>query len=453
MKQWYAQVEAQRKFFKEASLMASGRNAGTSATEFTSQRYLGVAIQNPYQQDDDVEDDEPELTTHRNDSGYQSELHMSRNGSSTSLRSRSTTGDSGPPLSHSTNRQPMPRPIAYNQTPALTLQTQQLPNGAVSPGERAAPSYFSPTVDSPMSTRTSGSSGGNYPFPRQATPNNGWLEEGPPPSRFTAPAMGRTTSREGHQTNGRGMQRPSLPANAGAQGSSRLRSASSPDIHNPLGQSRRHPHVQNQPPVPDMPAHIPAHVQHRGPINRSQNNSPTNNSNGLPVRVATQSPGLQRDRLHHANNSTQHAHHYANDSVPVRTDSRPPMHTQATAPVLPSAPMHSSTPSNSQNLSNTMQLKVKVSFDNNYVTLVVVMNISYQSLVDRIDAKLSRFTSSSIGRGTLRLGYRDEDEDWINVRSDEDVQGAFEDWREQYKHQLLAGQMGEIHFECLSNTR
>ncbi|KAI9700073.1 MAG: hypothetical protein M1836_002607 [Candelina mexicana] len=449
MKQWYAQVEAQRKYFEIASKVAQGRTVGTSATEFTSQRYLGVAIPNPYQQEDDNEDDEPELTTHRNDSGYHSELHISRNGSSTSLRSRSTTGDSGPPIAHSTNRQPMPRPVAYNQTPALTLQTQQLPNGAVSPGERAAPSYFSPTVDSPMSTRTSGSSGGNYPFPRQATPCNGWLEE--VPSRFTAPAMGRTASREGHHTNGRIAQRPSLPA--GAQGSSRLRSASSPDIHNPLGPGRRHPHIQNQPPVPDMPAHIPTHVQHRGPINRSQNNSPTNAANSLPVRVATQSPNLQRERLHHANTSVQHPHHYASDQVPVRTDSRPAMHAQATAPLQPSVSMHSSIPSNSQNLSNNMQLKVKVTFDNNYVTLVVVMNISYQSLVDRIDAKLSRFTSSSIGRGTLRLGYRDEDEDWINVRSDEDVQGAFEDWREQYKHQLLAGQMGEIQLECLSNTR
>ena len=94
------------------------------------------------------------------------------------------------------------------------------------------------------------------------------------------------------------------------------------------------------------------------------------------------------------------------------------------------------------------QLKVKVSFDNNYVTLVVGMNISYQSLVDRIDAKLSRFTASSIGRGSIRLRYKDDDGDFVAIRSDEDIHIAFSDWREQQRSQLLLGGLGEIQLFC-----
>ncbi len=95
------------------------------------------------------------------------------------------------------------------------------------------------------------------------------------------------------------------------------------------------------------------------------------------------------------------------------------------------------------------QLKVKVSFENNYVTLVVAMNISYQSLVDRIDAKLARFTNSAIGRGSIKLKYRDEDGDFVTIRSDEDIHMAFSDWREQQRSQLLQqGQLGEIQLFC-----
>ncbi len=102
------------------------------------------------------------------------------------------------------------------------------------------------------------------------------------------------------------------------------------------------------------------------------------------------------------------------------------------------------------------QLKVKVSFENNYVTLVVALNISYQSLVDRIDAKLSRFTSCAIGRGSIRLRYRDEDGDYVTIRSDEDILMAFSDWKEQQRSHLSLqqgigqGGLGEIQLFCQS---
>ena len=141
------------------------------------------------------------------------------------------------------------------QNPPLTLRTQALQAGHISPGSGGPmDSYFSPSLESPMSTRTSSSSG-MFPFPRQQIPN-GW--HGDDNNRFTAPAMARHASRDassGSHINGRNaVGRPSLLPNAASQSAMnsqiRLRSASSPDIHNHLsGPQRRIPGGS----VPDVP--------------------------------------------------------------------------------------------------------------------------------------------------------------------------------------------------------
>ncbi|KAI9845986.1 MAG: hypothetical protein M1837_004392 [Sclerophora amabilis] len=459
MNKWYEQVDEQRKAFTSAPNIGKGKWNGNmpSDTQFAWVRDQTAPLQNPYQQDDEVEEEEayPQHTP----STDQSEFVISRNGSSTSLRSRSTTGESGPPMSHNISRGPPPRfPMSIaHQPPNLSLKTQ-LPAGGVSPGERMGPSYFSPTVDSPVSGTSRGSSSSNvFPFPRQPTPNSGWPELDQ--IRFTAPAMGHTSSRDvqsgsGYQQNGRSAQRPSLPATTvpqNVQQQSRLRSASSPDIHNnPMG---RRPLNQAgmQPPVPEVPVPpFPQHMAHmKAPVNRSQSNSPTSVPNGPPIRAATQSPSVQRERL-----APQIYHNPPLEIDPHRHDARTYIPSGASTPVPMSANENrsamsptSSTPANDHVMTPT-QLKVKVSFESNYVTLVIGMNISYQSLVDRIDAKLSRFTNSSIGRGTIRLRYQDEDGDFVTIRSDEDINIAFSDWKEQQRSQLLQGQLGEIQLYC-----
>lgn len=94
------------------------------------------------------------------------------------------------------------------------------------------------------------------------------------------------------------------------------------------------------------------------------------------------------------------------------------------------------------------QLKAKVNFNDNYVTLVIPLNIMFRSLTDRVDAKLKRFTDQSIGDNTVRLRYRDEDGDFITIDSDEAVQLAFMDWRDQHQEKLASGLVGEIHLFC-----
>lgn len=94
------------------------------------------------------------------------------------------------------------------------------------------------------------------------------------------------------------------------------------------------------------------------------------------------------------------------------------------------------------------QLKAKVNFDDNYVTLVIATNILFQTLTDRVDAKLARFTNRSIGGKSVRLRYKDEDGDFVTIDSDEAVQLAFMEWRDQHQEMLAQGQVGEFQLFC-----
>ena len=124
--------------------------------------------------------------------------------------------------------------------------------------------------------------------------------------------------------------------------------------------------------------------------------------------------------------------------------SHPQLHHQTTAPA------------NLQNhipvLDAPTQLKVRVHCDaaSQVLTLVVPLNISCQSLKDRIDAKLQRSTMLTLadkavkeGQTSVKLKFLD-DEDFVSIQSDDDVQTAFESWREQSG----AGEMGEVDLYC-----
>lgn len=466
MKKWAAQVDAQRRIFKDhARSSSSTKPSSASATEFTYMQNQ-PQLENPYREEEDDGDENDDMDTVVPGYPGQQENHgIKSNGSSLSLRSRSTTGDSGPPMNDLDSRVPPPRfPMSYtSQQPPLTLRTQQLA-GSASLGQD---SYFSPTVESPISSRTSSSSAGMFPFPRQQPPPNGW--HGEDSNRFTAPAVARQMSREGSMgpsayPGGRqnAMQRPSLPPNAGSQhnavmAQNRLRSASSPDIHNPLGPGRRAPNGQ-QPPVPEVPP-FPTHYAYTpGIINRSQNNSPSN----MPQRAATQSPNLQRERLIQQRTASELSsmeypggparHDPRQVPIPRTMTSTSSFERTATPSSMDSRTMSPPLPSQTPRLEEVQipsQLKVKVHCPSagSTMTLVVSTNISFQSLKDRIDAKLQRSTNVSLSAGQVKLKYIDDD-DFVSIQSDEDIQTAFETWKEQQRDQIMSGQLGEIELYC-----
>lgn len=436
MKKWAAQVDAQRRVWKDQARSSASTTASKpSDTNFT---YMaGLNVENPYaEQDDDDDDDEPH-------SGYPRDSYGIMDGSP---RSRSA---SGTPMDGSDLRAPPPRfPMAYSGTsqPPLTLRTQQLQNSG------ATESHFSPVVETPMSSysRASSSSTSTFPFPRQTPPNGFSMEEN---NRHTAPAPSRGHGREpsGQYAAARA-QRPSLPATASMSSSGqRLRAASSPDIHN-----GNMPRKGPSGPVPDVPP-FPTHYAYNAAIvNRSQSNSPS----GLPPRAGTQSPAIQRDRLIQQRTAAELSTLGDFQGGPARRD---PNFTPLSRTMTPASSFERTmTPASmdSRNMSPPLssdhsnipsQLKVKVHCPSagSSMVLVVSTNISFQSLKDRIDAKLQRSTAVSLVSGQVKLKYLDSEGTYVSIQCDDDVLEAFENWQEQQRDlNPGGGQLGEIELFC-----
>ncbi|KAF8473362.1 hypothetical protein BDZ91DRAFT_770554 [Kalaharituber pfeilii] len=386
----------------DSGLRSSGGTSKTSNTEFVWMQNsgsdptdYGARSEDELTEDED-DDDAPD--------GYTPSYTASRNGSNSSLRSRSTTNESGPPPHIPSGLPPNPhagRQSRYthqsqNSTshqPPLTLVTYPSASspGTQSPDRAGNISYFSPTSDT-MSIRSSTVSGA-YPFPRQPTPN--YHDE----ARYPAGTpMSRTTSREGsgltatQAVAGQRLQRPSLSGmSAGNTMQNRMRSASSPNIHHVPTQAQlaRSPGMVPPVPVPPMPQTYQAYNGGPAVINRSQNNSPTSPmQNSGPARHA--SPGL------HEQVSISRLNGTSSKSMP--------------------AP----------------QVKVRVSYANEIFIIIVPYNITYHQLMDRIERKI-RYCGTN-GQNTnlaplttgIRIRYQDEDGDFITMNSDDDVQMAFD---------------------------
>lgn len=449
MKKWQETVQAQKKYLNEVQ-RGSGQT-GTSATEFS---YLKnqPAQENPYRETEEFDDDDAS-SSHITGPG-KSMFSMSRNASSNSLRSMQTT------------RMVPPRFAPTEQgngvyAPPLSLNTN-IPPGGGSPAEFAGSSYFSPSNESPVSTRTS-SQQSMYPFSAAAAQMGSERYIREDNKHRTAPAIGRAPSREGpgppnsYMVNGRTVTRPSLPAMAASQypqqqsasTQSRSRSASTPDIHNPNAPGARrpgnglYPQTENVP-VPPIPAHM---AQMRAPINRSQTASPLDG--GIPIRSATQSPAMHRDRGPRQYQDQVIYDHQGQRMQPIAEPARgsyDDMSMQLGQDVT--------SPAESDNDTfYPAQLKVKIHFDDNHghVTIVVPTSIKHRSLIDRIDSKMMKVSTASIAKGTARLRYKDSDGDFVTIRSDEDVHIAIEDWGEGNKDSICAGSIPDFQLTWHQN--
>ncbi len=501
MKKWQLAVETQR---RECITREQARIHATDAPArgFAWMHGQTAQIENPYAEHEDDEDEESlnlansggwdqQYQAQRDLEGgnqfpgqQQSNFSMNRNASSTSLRSRSNTGESTQSIAGMVRQgAPARFPMPNQANLPLSLQTQVPSQGqAHSPGPRGpviGDSYFSPVAESPASSRASQNS--MYPFPRQGTPQ-GYGELGDQ-NRYTAPAqINRAPSRESQSSLNSGYprnpQRPGLPVMS-SQSAIRTRSFSTPDVNAHINSARRREMKEGGvPAVPGIPAHLHPAYDHGLP--RSSNGSPVN---GLPTRAGTSSPGVQRERLQShvggggLNGQMAPPYHRANTTIPIGSKNQGIEHNSLTSGSIssqgghglmdsqPNYPGHQTNPSTSTTHTHRSQssvsgpttenalptqLKVKVNCANNYVTLVVSYNISYATLVDRIDAKIGRFSSGGsngggIGTGGMRLRYRDEDGDFVTIDGDEGVQEAWAEWREMGGGE---GGLGEIELFC-----
>ncbi|KAK5955705.1 Guanine nucleotide exchange factor for Cdc42p [Knufia fluminis] len=399
MRKWHDMIMRQR----SACLLERG-GGNTSSTQLTS--LIGANLVNPYaEQDDDEDYNRMSSTTYGG-----SEYAMSRNTSSTSLRQRSATGSSAASSAPFVSQGRMRGPTnEMNRLPRL--------NTAQSPAHHPSDSYFSP-VDStpPQSASTRSSAQSAY----AATQRNAGPESH---YRNTAPAMGRNDPRTNPygMPNGRHPQRPSLPPgsvhSANNLAMNRMRAASSPDIHPQIQQNRKY--AENIPAVPSIPSHMSKQMQ---PPSRSQSSSPNN----LPLR----GPPGQRPQM------GGHGYTYDPSYSTAKSGHAPQMSQDRTT----------SPPDSNDDDDDPMpsQLKAKVRFDDNYVSMIIPTNITFRTLTDRIDAKLARFTHHAIATGTVKLRYQDQDGDYVLIDSDEAVSEALLDWKETHADRNGASLNAEI---------
>jgi len=360
-----------------------GGQAGPAATSETEFRYM--------QDHGDIENPYKE-DDGDDDSSDNPHSAASHTASNPSLRSRSTTGDS---ITSGT----VPRGGKHGP---LTLRTQHL-HSAVSPQEKHGNSYFSPIADSPASysSRTSSSSGIMPLGSRQSGPTIGYAEEN---NRFTAPAAAYSRM-SGKESNGYYPVDPRIgrhitPPHQAAL-SNRMRSASSPDVHTMNSNIRAA--GQNAPPMPNMPSHLA-----NSSVNRSQNNSPLHSTN---LRASNDATHLAR--------------------------------TQTTSPPL----MSPASSFGDGLMPSSLRVKVRVPSEGSAMTLVVGLDVTFQALQSKIDAKLQRHTNLSLADGSVKLKYIYDDE-FVTIQTDEDVQTAFETWRDQLQGAILPGQANEVELFC-----
>ena len=429
LRRWQNMVETQR-----SSCLMEARQKGTSDTHFNS--LADQQMENPYANYDE-DDDLPRMSNYSGATyvgtmggNYYSEFSMSRNASSTSLRSRSATGGSGGSNPHlSQGRQRVPTGEMNALPPLNTRLTPQTPN------DYPSESYFSPIGGDtpPQSASARSSSQSAFPPYHRGHPSMNGLPPGVESYRNTAPALARNAqSGNPYLSQRQGGSRPSLPPNAAQSAQmNRMRSASSPDIHPNVQSSRKYTSGEGIPNVPPIPSYVTNKMP--GP-NRSQNNSPSNTM--LPIRQTTPTQYAQ----HPGQRPSLPGQHYTYDQS-YNQDPRKPGHAPSLSAGRPLSPI----PSPAHVEPDTYmpsQLKAKVCYEDNYVSMIIPSNIQFRSLTDRIDAKLSRFTNHSIASDSVRLRYRDEDGDFILIDSDEGVHEALLDWKEA--HLASNGQNNEL---------
>lgn len=390
--------------------------AEASDTELAYMREQGN-LENPYQDYDNGEELDA-FPARFSDAS----CSMSRNASSLNLRSRSTTTESG--------RGPAPKTSMGFSGVSLTLRTQQLPNGGSPPGEGDS-SYFSPSAESPISSRTSNSSG-MFPFPRQPPPQNG--RQGEEQARFTAPALGRSGTKESlnalYTSDARNVR---VGMHQAALNQTRLRSASTPDVHEPVGATSK----RGAPPVPNLPSYL---ANNPALIQRSQNNSPVL-VHGAHSKPADRSP-VSRSPL--ANQQGVYGMSQVRREQGHRSYDEHLSSAESSRTLSPTVSMSST--DGTLGMPSRLKIKVKVPSEGSTMTLVVSSGIDYETLRDRIDAKLSRGTSLSLASGSVKLRFI-LDGDFVSITQDEDVQTAFETWREQQQGNAIPG-MGELELFC-----
>ncbi|KAG0288179.1 hypothetical protein BGZ98_004354, partial [Dissophora globulifera] len=257
--------------------------------------------------------------------------------------------------------------------------------GVMSPGEYpySPPSSYpaSPTVSNSRGSTSSSSSwqrrsNGDGHSPMSETMSRFMSHDGS--DDYTPGQSLSRNASTGYSYNATPAAPPPVPP---IPGQLRVRAQSSPNIH-----AAANPSWHNAPEVPTPHAH------HRRPSNSSGPNSPTTPYPGGTFNIP------------------------AVPSIPSRHSSPRPD---------PNRTLRQQ-PSNSNLSAGVPQLKIKVNFQEDAYLIVVPIQIGYNELVERVEKKIRLCGRLRSDSQPLRLRYKDEDNDYIIMKDDDDISLAFE---------------------------
>jgi len=130
--------------------------------------------------------------------------------------------------------------------------------------------------------------------------------------------------------------------------------------------------------------------------------------------------------------STSHPHMHKSTALGHRI----PNDQQPGVPEVPPFPTHHAYDANASNgrtqynFPSILHIKVHIPSHQSKFTLIVNTNIGFLALRNRIEAKFQRFANLSMNNSWTKLKYLD-DNDYITIDSEEDLQIAFEIYRDQ----------------------
>ncbi|ORX60601.1 hypothetical protein DM01DRAFT_1332728 [Hesseltinella vesiculosa] len=153
------------------------------------------------------------------------------------------------------------------------------------------------------------------------------------------------------------------------------------------------------------------------PKGRSYSQSSASYASNLPpTRVRSQSsPNI------HKNSSQPQWEDLPQMPINSRTYYSNPSH--PTSPTL--AAQQQQSPPLGSVVTNGDTLKVKLSYNDGIYVVVCPLDIRFAELMDKVEKKI-KLVANLQPNDVLRLKYQDEDEDFITINSDDDVQMAFE---------------------------
>ncbi|KAI7823594.1 hypothetical protein BC939DRAFT_160845 [Gamsiella multidivaricata] len=262
-----------------------------------------------------------------------------------------------------------------------TYSSSSTAMGVVSPGEYpySPPSSYpaSPTVPNPRGSGGSGSwqkrGNGDSHSPLSDTMSKFMASDDHAPGQ---PLVRNASA--GYSYNATPAAAPPVPP---IPGPLRVRAQSSPNIHSTGGG----PSWNN---VPELPNHS------RKPSNASGTNSPTTPHPSSTCPTAPAVPTIPSIHASPHSDATRTLHHQ---------------------------------PSNSTlNPNGVPQLRIKVNYQEDSYLIVVAIQIGYNELIERVEKKIRLCGSRRAENQPLRLRYKDEDNDYIIMKDDDDISLAFE---------------------------